>query len=539
MVSNLPLLFARGSPTSLESMCLEELQAFLRFVLKCEQNLSVVDLDTLARPPWWPGEAAWSEGLLARRKEGRGKASSSLRAAIKACYSYHDCVYLLEFCRKLITFTGGKENLQVIDNRDGTRSLLNKVSRKLLVTFKSENQDYDKLQFPQKSVASGDGIKNTHSSKPKQLVKSKSDNTSDPSLTKCVDVYLCDSCDKDFDRLSDLIQHEKTCGKEVVCMDEDRSAQAIFLGNVRLAKKGVEVTPTKLKESERPRAANYDKFMEIDVASPLGRYILTSSCLTIDQTNPATRGFKSQESYNDELEAKCPGTIRGLRSSNANMEIKNKWNNSYRFSKKKASAWTHSYTFTAAETELKMRILRDGLVPRSLRLYRKCRKKKAKTSLRRLSEETVREVMARYAKMDRMEMDMNSVPARTDPTEDRIIDELLCDNSEDEGVAASSEPKNDIVNFKNVGFRTSFESFEKGGGLASFIVHDEAYSSGGGAPQLHHALSGEEGGVKQEPHPPGRQFQVPRPLPELMKLCQARQGAKEVECVDLCSSDED
>ena len=30
MVSNLPLLFARGSPTSLESMCLEELQGFLR-----------------------------------------------------------------------------------------------------------------------------------------------------------------------------------------------------------------------------------------------------------------------------------------------------------------------------------------------------------------------------------------------------------------------------------------------------------------------------------------------------------------------------
>ena len=34
MVSNLPLLFARGSPTSLESMCLEELQLFLQFVLR-------------------------------------------------------------------------------------------------------------------------------------------------------------------------------------------------------------------------------------------------------------------------------------------------------------------------------------------------------------------------------------------------------------------------------------------------------------------------------------------------------------------------
>ena len=42
-----PLLFARGSPTSLESMCLEELQVFLRFVLKCEQNLVSVNIDQL------------------------------------------------------------------------------------------------------------------------------------------------------------------------------------------------------------------------------------------------------------------------------------------------------------------------------------------------------------------------------------------------------------------------------------------------------------------------------------------------------------
>ena len=30
------------------------------------------------------------------------------------------------------------------------------------------------------------------------MVTFKSDNTSDPSLTKCVDVYLCVSCDKDL-----------------------------------------------------------------------------------------------------------------------------------------------------------------------------------------------------------------------------------------------------------------------------------------------------------------------------------------------------
>ena len=82
--------------------------------------------------------------------------SITLRTAIRACYTYHDCkaggleygfivllflgMYLLEFCRKLITFTGGIENLQVVDNRDGTRSLLNRINKKLLVTFRAENQ---------------------------------------------------------------------------------------------------------------------------------------------------------------------------------------------------------------------------------------------------------------------------------------------------------------------------------------------------------------------------------------------------------------
>ena len=58
MVSNLPLLFARGLPTSLESMSLEELQLFMRFVLKCELNLQSVNLDQLEQPEWWPPDVS-------------------------------------------------------------------------------------------------------------------------------------------------------------------------------------------------------------------------------------------------------------------------------------------------------------------------------------------------------------------------------------------------------------------------------------------------------------------------------------------------
>ena len=208
MVSNLPLLFARGSPTSLESMRLEELQLFLKFVLRCEQNSPSLDLESLPKPAWWPSAASWDIQIFSQSKtEQRDKTSSILRSAIKACYTYHECLYLLEFCRKLITFTGGIENLQVVDNRDGTRSLLNRTSKKLLVTFRAENQDYDKEHFKHS------GISKTSKGQPqlgnvgvkKQLVNRVSDNTSDPNLTKCVDVYLCDSCDKDFDVLSDLV----------------------------------------------------------------------------------------------------------------------------------------------------------------------------------------------------------------------------------------------------------------------------------------------------------------------------------------------
>ena len=47
---------------------------------------------------------------------------------------------MIDFCRKLVEHTGGIENLEVRDNKDGTRSILKRVDKKLLVTFKAENQ---------------------------------------------------------------------------------------------------------------------------------------------------------------------------------------------------------------------------------------------------------------------------------------------------------------------------------------------------------------------------------------------------------------
>jgi len=593
MVSNLPLLFARGSPTSLESMCLEELQVFLRFVIKCELNVQNVDLNSLEQPQWWPIDLDWSESVL-QKKEQRGKMSITLRTAIRACYTYHDCMYLLEFCRKLISFTGGIENLQVIDNRDGTRSLLNRISKKLLVTFRAENQDYDKLHFEYKSNSkTPNGIDQPGGSKKppdtklkQQLVSSKSDNTSDPSLTKCVDVYLCDSCDKDFDSLTQLLNHEKTCGKTVIVPSIlAKGAQDSFLSNVKLFKKGHPVpTPRKIKESERPRAANYDKFMEIDVASPLGRYIVSSSGLTISQLNPASRGFKSLEEYNAEVEARCPGTLKSLKNSNANVDIRGKWNNTYKCSKKKANLWTHTYCFTTAEMEAKVQNMKAGLTPKSLRLYRRCNKKKVGLTLKKLEKETLAMIYSRYAEMERLDKldqlraesefkfrnKLKEGPAKVipqEPIDDKVIDELLEDASDNENEVQmlpnmnhndnglshlpphhphpNHQPqpsqlplhsKNNFMNFKNIGFRTSMDNLESFTHQStpfvssSFIVQDEAYSS-----------NDQESAVRK----PQVKISVPRPLPELQRigylksLQKASATKPEVECVDLCSSDDE
>ena len=66
-----------------------------------------------------------------------------------------------------------------------------------------------------------------------------------------------------------------------------------FLTSLKLHRKGQSLAKREVKEKERPRTSNYDKFIEIDLSSPLGKYIVTSSGLTINQMNPAIRGYKS------------------------------------------------------------------------------------------------------------------------------------------------------------------------------------------------------------------------------------------------------
>ena len=81
-----------------------------------------------------------------------------------------------------------------------------------------------------------------------------------------------------------------------MCGQQEQSVEQsfdTFLASLKLNRKGQNVSKRECKPNERPRASNYDRFMEIDLASPLGKYIVDSSHLSISQMNPATRGYKS------------------------------------------------------------------------------------------------------------------------------------------------------------------------------------------------------------------------------------------------------
>ena len=73
-------------------------------------------------------------------------------------------------------------------------------------------------------------------------------------------------------------------------MKETDSSLDGFLSGLKLRRVGQALPKREIKKNERLRATNYDKFMKIDLSSPLGKYIVSSSGLSIS----SSRGYKSQ-----------------------------------------------------------------------------------------------------------------------------------------------------------------------------------------------------------------------------------------------------
>ena len=125
--------------------------------------------------------------------------SSIMRKLIQKCYLHHKSGFLLEFSRKLMVAAQDTNKIKVIDNGDGTRSMRSAVTHKLLVTFRSENQDYDIKQRQQHNSFS------TQSPLKKRCSLSLGINASDPRLPICEDLYLCDNCGGSFPSLQQVL----------------------------------------------------------------------------------------------------------------------------------------------------------------------------------------------------------------------------------------------------------------------------------------------------------------------------------------------
>jgi hypothetical protein len=179
MVSNLPLLFSDGKPTSITSMsvvCIlfldfcfrpiiifffllfqEDLQYFIPFLIKCILGCEPTGWTRYTKFKWWPPDVPWSPIILTKKYQTEVRIitrvnkqfiianphsfvsqnwRSKLTTLVRNCYNYNGCTYLLQFSAKLQTLTGG---YKFEDNWDGTTSMYDSTNGKLLVTFQNEN----------------------------------------------------------------------------------------------------------------------------------------------------------------------------------------------------------------------------------------------------------------------------------------------------------------------------------------------------------------------------------------------------------------
>ena len=181
-----------------------------------------------------------------------------------------------------------------------------------------------------------------------------------------------------------------------------------------------------------------------------------------------------------------------------------------------------------------MRVMKAGLSDWSMRHLRRCQNNIYSVRLKRLNKESI----------DQALQEMKSKPKPIKNTarksfsgservivrsaeDDKAIDELLEDSSDGVESEAGAKPMeveaNNIVTFGN-GFATWTDKHDKD-------------------------VEPEEVKIKEEPDSKKPQIKVPKPLPELQKIYitniangQPSISSKpkaNIECVDLCSSDED
>ncbi|XP_021922456.1 uncharacterized protein LOC110831127 isoform X3 [Zootermopsis nevadensis] len=380
MISNLPLLFANGYPTCLEKFTLKQLEKFVPFMLRC--SLGQNCLDTYTAPKWWPRDLPFS--VFAKKPAGMDDTRwfTTLKGMVCRCYTYHGCEFMLRFCTELSKCPSSA--YVFVNSPDGTTSLFSKDTGRLVVTFRKENRDYDK-----------EVERNSH----RWLApKGCSQNASHLKVQPPVfDIYLCDSCDGEFDSLKEVQEHEKTCGKRQISQEAaleeqpQQHNQDSFMYYFGLNSVNSEYVPRAMSPMKKisckgryPAGVTFTRCCGVPFSSPLGIVIQKKS--RVAASNPQV--------LLDRMERYCV-----TKSLSPSCRVEDKVQESIEWpitwkppnQKKAQNTWIHHYCFTVKESLEKMnRKSSGGLNKRSQKLLSMCRD--VRVVLVRLTEDDIAEL---------------------------------------------------------------------------------------------------------------------------------------------------
>lgn len=269
MVSNLPLLFAGGYPTSLEKITEAQLEKFIPFMVQCSLGyIQIPTLDEYSEPEWWPSDLEFIIPF-SRPKAFTGNWLEKMRELVVICYSFHKCVFLLRFCTDLASYEPA--TLRFINNYNSTTSLYQRRTNKLLVTFRNENMLYD--QAPQPS--------SRKCLLPKQYASQQSELQPEQMVEPAFfDIYLCDDCDAELYSYDAYVEHEKVCLAPKAVQEESDDDDVIYCGS--------EVLPTPME---------FNKNVAISSAQSTSSFLLNFNLISRTSPVPMRTGHSSSSSF--------------------------------------------------------------------------------------------------------------------------------------------------------------------------------------------------------------------------------------------------
>lgn len=391
MVSNLPLLFANGYPTSLEKITMAQLERFILFMVHCSLGHDTTKI--INKPEWWPQDIKFSSPLT-RPKKINDNWMANLKKLVFRCYTYHRSEYLLRFCSYLAQYP--HDELEYVNNWDSTTSLYHKSTGKLLVTFRNENMHYDrKNDSPRRTLLSHNASSSGSGNKAKQHA---------PMMVQppCDDIYLCDNCDAEFMGLANMKEHEKICCEQDhsgsrsstpdLSMVEPELQQDQFLEYFQLKSSKTETKSADVKNanttdgsivrrtSGRVRSSlNFTRFATIPFSSPAGIMLTKKSKAMTEET---------QQERLDRIERHviAPALSDSCRPKWLDTEVDNdRWIVTYKQNRDKPTDdYVHQYKFANSSKSKPMLSIRSQL------LYAACRP--IYVVLTRLSEKQIDEL---------------------------------------------------------------------------------------------------------------------------------------------------